>query len=100
MQWASSQPPPPPPPPLCFPDLQDSAERGEADESLAVPLLEQNRPPLLPGKENEELADVELRPDSVSALATAGWYGAQANLSFMRGSFDTDTCGMYVGVCT
>ena len=54
------------------PGLQASAESGEADESLAVPLLEQNKPPLLPGREKDELADVELRPDSVSVLGTAG----------------------------
>ena len=56
------------PPPCCL-GLQARAEGGgEADESLAVPLLEENRPPVLPGREKDELADVELRPESVSAL--------------------------------
>lgn len=56
-------------PPSCCPGLQARAESGgEVDESLAVPLLEENRPPVLPGRENDELADVELRPESVSAL--------------------------------
>ena len=54
--------------PCCL-GLQARAEGdGEADESLAVPLLEENRPPVLPGREKDELADVELRPESVSVL--------------------------------
>ena len=46
--------------------LEASAESGEVDETLSVPLLEQNKPPQLPGREKDEMADVELRPDSVS----------------------------------
>lgn len=53
-------------PRLLLPGLQASAESGELDETLSVPLLEANKPPQLPGREMDEMADVELRPDSVS----------------------------------
>lgn len=56
---------------LLLPGLQASAESGEVDETLSVPLLEQNKPPQLPGREKDEMADVELRPESVSLSGTA-----------------------------
>ena len=54
------------PPHHLLPGLEASAESGEVGETLSVPLLEQNKPPQLPGREKDEMADVELRPDSVS----------------------------------
>ena len=35
------------------------------DGGVVVPLLLQNKPPMVPGKEGDELADVDLRPDEV-----------------------------------
>ena len=38
---------------------------GGSEESVVIPLLLQNKPPVVPGKEEDELADVDLRPDQV-----------------------------------
>ena len=50
-------------------DVEAAAMRrgkdGGSEESMVVPLLLQNKPPVVPGKEEDELADVDLRPDQV-----------------------------------
>lgn len=50
-------------------DVEAAAMRrgkdGGSEEGMVVPLLLQNKPPVVPGKEEDELADVDLRPDQV-----------------------------------
>ena len=46
-----------------------SKEKGEAEEDYLVPLLMRNKPPTIEGQEDNELADVDLRPESVSCIA-------------------------------
>ena len=59
---------------LCFiPDIQEAQIRGsgggdEAGGGLVVPLLLQNAPPILEGRKDDELADLELRPEQVREL--------------------------------
>ncbi|KAL5516163.1 hypothetical protein EMCRGX_G001436, partial [Ephydatia muelleri] len=52
-------------------DVEAAAMRrgkdGGSEESMVVPLLLQNKPPVVPGKEEDELADVDLRPDQSTA---------------------------------
>lgn len=38
----------------------------EKGTNMVVPLLVQNKPPIVEGKEDSELADVDLRPEQVS----------------------------------
>lgn len=45
-------------------DLQMSKEKGEAEEDYLVPLLMRNKPPTIEGQEDNELADVDFRPES------------------------------------
>ena len=40
------------------------------DSGLVVPLIMQNKPPVVEGREGDELADVELRPEQVTVC---GW---------------------------
>ena len=55
---------------LHYSDIREAqlrASRGDSDgEGLVVPLLLQNKPPTVEGREDDELADVELRPEQVS----------------------------------
>ena len=58
-----------------FPDIQEAQIRGsggadEAGGGLVVPLLLQNAPPILEGRKDDELADLELRPEQVRELYT------------------------------
>ena len=46
-------------------DLEECKEKGESEEDLRVPLLLRNKPPPIEGREDDELADVDLRPESV-----------------------------------
>lgn len=41
------------------------AVRDEEDQSV-IPLLLQNKPPVVEGREKDELADIELRPEQVN----------------------------------
>lgn len=76
-----------PSPCLLLPGLQASAEGGEVDEeALSVPLLEQNKPPQLPGREMDEMADVDLRPDPVSLNLSCGEAGNQDVHSLLNAS--------------
>ena len=53
-------------------DIQEAQIRAagggadEAAEGLVIPLLLQNKPPAVEGREDDEMADVELRPEQVS----------------------------------
>ena len=38
---------------------------GEGEGGVAIPLLLQNKPPPVEGREADEMADVELRPEQV-----------------------------------
>lgn len=51
----------------CFLDVQEAKLRGteSMDEGVVVPLVMQNKPPAVEGREDDELADVELRPEQV-----------------------------------
>ena len=59
---------------LCFiADIQEAQIRGgnsadEAGGGLVVPLLLQNAPPILEGRKDDELADLELRPEQVREM--------------------------------
>ena len=59
---------------LCLiPDIQEAQIRGsgggdEAGGGPVVPLLLQNAPPILEGRKDDELADLELRPEQVREL--------------------------------
>ena len=46
--------------------LKETNEKGVSNSDLMIPLLLQNKPPVLAGREDDELADVDLRPESVS----------------------------------
>lgn len=51
----------------CYSDLQEAQVRGSeaGDDDLMVPLILQNKPPVVEGREDDELADIELRPEQV-----------------------------------
>lgn len=46
---------------------------GTSDSGPVVPLLMRNRPPAVEGRGDDELADVELRPDTVRENGGVGW---------------------------
>ncbi len=48
-------------------DVQDAKLRvsESKDDGVVVPLVMQNKPPPVEGREGDELADVELRPEQV-----------------------------------
>lgn len=56
---------------LCFvSDVQEAQLRsssvGDDSHGPVVPLLLQNKPPTVEGREEDELADIELRPEQVN----------------------------------
>lgn len=55
----------------CCSEVREAQLHSSAleDEGLVVPLVMQNKPPTVEGREEDELADVELRPEQV------GWNG-------------------------
>ena len=48
-------------------DFQEAQLRGSeaGDDNMMVPLILQNKPPVMEGREDDELADIELRPEQV-----------------------------------
>ena len=69
---------PPLPPSLPPPDVKEAQLRGSQpqDEGTVVPLIMQNKPPTVEGREEDELADVELRPEQVCVcLCLSVWRG-------------------------
>ena len=50
-------------------DIQEAQLRAsgadKSGEGLVIPLLLQNKPPTVEGREEDELADVDLRPEQV-----------------------------------
>ena len=55
-------------PTLSLTDIQEAKLQGlePQDSGLVVPLIMQNKPPVVEGREGDELADVELRPEQVT----------------------------------
>ena len=65
-------------PTLSLTDIQEAKLQGlePQDSGLVVPLIMQNKPPVVEGREGDELADVELRPEQVT-VCVAGVRRAQ-----------------------
>ena len=59
---STASPPPPPPPDLRQAQLRSSECQ---DDAFVVPLVMQNKPPTVEGREGDELADVDLSPEQV-----------------------------------
>ena len=54
-------------------DLQEARVAATEKESeLVVPLLLSNKPPVIEGREKDDLADIELRPNQVQLEFTTG----------------------------
>ena len=54
-------------------DIQEAKLQGlePQDSGLVVPLIMQNKPPVVEGREGDELADVELRPEQVTVCVVS-----------------------------
>ena len=65
--------PPSPLPPSLLTDIQEAKLQGlePQDSGLVVPLIMQNKPPVVEGREGDELADVELRPEQVTVCVVS-----------------------------
>ena len=64
---------PPSLPPSLLTDIQEAKLQGlePQDSGLVVPLIMQNKPPVVEGREGDELADVELRPEQVTVCVVS-----------------------------
>ena len=64
------------PPP---PDLRQAQLRSSEcqDDGFVVPLVMQNKPPTVEGREGDELADVDLRPEQVCVCVFVGGGGCE-----------------------
>ena len=73
-------------------DLQEAQIAGsDKGNDLVVPLLMQNKPPVVKGKEKDELADVDLRPEQVLVTIVLRIYCRTVGLA---NSFPCSTCSI------
>lgn len=65
--------PPSLPPTFPLTEIQEAKLHGlePQDGGLVVPLIMQNKPPVVEGREGDELADVELRPEQVTVCVVS-----------------------------